>query len=521
MSIRDQFARGLIGAASFLVKSSAATPSYDAASNSVRLSGWNPGAEAITAILQGNGSTLRRRARDTARKSPYADQALGRYVSNAIGTGIRPNSQHPDPAVQTSIDDAFSRWCDEADADNVTNYFGLQALAVRSMMEGGDCFGRFRARRPEDGLYVPFQVQLLESEMVPLEESRRLANGNQVRAGVEFDAVGRRVGYHIYRNHPGDSAWAIGNNGRPVPVAAANVAHVYRPLRPGQVRGVTGLATALLTLYELDQYQDAELVRAKIASMITGFIEKKADEGGRPAFGGTKAVDSILEIMKLQPGTIPVLAPGESANLAQPPDTGAGVNDFIKQMLRRASSGSGVTYEQMTGDLSDVNYSSIRAGLLEFRREVEQFQRCFFIFQFCRPTWRRFIREAVFSGRIDAPDFKQNAHLYYDVSWTPNGFKWTDPQREVVALIKAIRSGLISRPEAIRMSGYDPKKIDEELARDRQARIDQGLILDSDPEQVSGAGVTQARAAGSELPSADDDTELEHPDDEEHRRRSA
>ena len=104
-----------------------------------------------------------------------------------------------------------------------------------------------------------------------------LSSGNLLRAGIEFDRLGRRVAYHLYRSHPEDGALApmSGTGGMDtVRVPAAEVIHLFRPLRPGQIRGEPWLARALAKLNELDQYDDAELVRKKTAAMFAGFITR-------------------------------------------------------------------------------------------------------------------------------------------------------------------------------------------------------------------------------------------------------
>ena len=102
-------------------------------------------------------------------------------------------------------------------------------------------------------------------------------NGNRVKAGIEFDGIGRRIAYHVYREHPGESA-LFGTAGETVCVPADQVLHLYRPLRPGQIRGVPWLAPVLLKLHELDQYDDAELVRRKTAALFAGFITRPGDD---------------------------------------------------------------------------------------------------------------------------------------------------------------------------------------------------------------------------------------------------
>ena len=92
-----------------------------------------------------------------------------------------------------------------------------------------------------------------------------------MRAGIEFDRLGRRAAYHLTRAHPGDPAMRPRDHDL-VRVPADRIAHLYRPLRPGQIRGEPWLARALVRLDELDQFDDAALVKAKVAAMFTGFV---------------------------------------------------------------------------------------------------------------------------------------------------------------------------------------------------------------------------------------------------------
>ena len=95
-------------------------------------------------------------------------------------------------------------WTDEADAEGFTDFYGLQRRAAREVFIAGEVFFRFRPRRPQDGLTVPLQLQMLPSEMLPLNRNEVSPGGNVIRQGIEFDAIGRRVAYHFLRRHPGD-----------------------------------------------------------------------------------------------------------------------------------------------------------------------------------------------------------------------------------------------------------------------------------------------------------------------------
>lgn len=508
MDVFTSAAHQLRRTADWLVRRSAGTPAYDAASASRRTEGWNATASAINQIIFGSGQVLRERARDMVRKNPYAEQGIRSFTANAIGSGIKPRSMHPDLATRERIQDAWWRWTDQADADGITNFYGLQALACRSMIEGGDCFIRLRDRRLTDGLVVPLQLQLLEGEMVPYNKSESLANGSIIRQGIEFNRLGQRTAYHIHRNHPGDrTAFTSIDTLLPVPVPARNVLHLYKPLRPGQVRGVTWMANVLLKIYDFDQYADAELNRKKIAAMFSGFVRRPGDPEDKSSLETDADADDVTgSLVKLQSGTFQILGAGEEVDFAGTTELGQAYADFMRQVLMAIAAGIGVTYEQLTGDLTKVNYSSIRAGMLDFRKACEQFQRSVFIFQMCRGTWRRWLEAAALAGVIDAIDFNRNRADYERVVWVTPGWQWVDPKKEVEASILAIRAGIMSRAEVVAMLGVDIERLDEAIAEDN-ARADRlGLKFDSDGRAARGGAAPPAPA---EAPSDEAMTEEE------------
>ncbi|MBF0147276.1 MAG: phage portal protein [Magnetococcales bacterium] len=462
---------------------------YEAAASGRRLGNWQPGNEGVNALLFRDADLMRSRARDLVRRNAWAFNGVDSLVSNLVGTGIKPRSTHPDTAFKERVHALWLDWSREADAHGVQGFYGLQALAVRAMVEGGEVLARLRTRDPSDGLVVPLQIQLLEPEHLPFTLNRELPNGNRIRSGIEFDRIGRRVAYHLYREHPGERMAGEGMFGEPVPIPASEVIHLFRPLRPGQIRGEPWLTQALVKLHELDQYDDAELVRKKTAALIAGFITKPSpefdtsgkDEEATPDERGSASVT-------WNPGTIRVLMPGEDVKFSEPADLGGQYGEFMKTQLRAVAVAIGVTYEQLTGDLSGVNYSSIRAGMVEFRRRMEQWQRSVIIHQFCRPVWERWMDMAVLSGAMELPGYARRRREYQAVKWIPQGWAWVDPQKEFNAVIMAIRSGLLSRDEAVATYGYDAEEIDREIA-DTNARADNlGLVLDSDPRRRTRTG---------------------------------
>lgn len=481
-----------------------ASPTYDGVGGGRRARFWqvgNPGAVAALAYAQ---DELRAKSRDLVRRNAWAATGVEAFVANAIGTGIKPQSMLEDLAQREAVQALWRDWCEDADAAGLTDFYGLQALACRAMLEGGECLVRLRYRRPEDRLAVGLQLQLLEPEHLPSTLHRELPNGNVIRAGIEFNAIGLRVAYHLTKSHPGDGMLApMSAHGGldTVRVPADEVLHLFRPLRPGQIRGEPWLARALVKLHELDQYDDAELVRKKTAAMFAGFITRSAPED--PLLGEGEADAQGVAMASLEPGTMQFLEPGEDVTFSQPADVGSSYAEFMRQQFRAVAAAMGITYEMLTGDLTQVNYSSIRAGLLEFRRRCEAIQHGVIVHQLCRPLWRAWMTQAVLEGALVLPGYARGGvarrRVYLAVKWIAQGWQWVDPKKEFDAMIAAIRGGLLSRSEAISSFGYDAEDIDREIAADNARADALGLIFDSDPrhDRPTTTSATESRSQTS------------------------
>jgi capsid protein len=157
--------------------------------------------------------------------------------------------------------------------------------------------------------------------------------------------------------------------------------------------------------------------------------------------------------------------------------------------LHAIAAGLGITYEQLTGDLSQVNYSSLRAGLLEFRRLVEMMRWQVFVPKLCIPVWRKFIERAYVAGEIGKID--------YGVSWTPQKFEMIDPMKDAQADTLMIRNGTLTLKEAIARQGFDPEQQIEEIAATNKLLDDKEIILDCDPRYTAKSGIQQSLNGGS------------------------
>ncbi len=451
---------------------------YEGAGHGRRTEGWDAPDGSINALAIPNIGTLRRRARAAERNDGYALSILAKRVSSLIGTGICPRPQTDDADLRNALNLLWEDWVDEADADGLTDHYGQQALVARMVERDGECFARFRPRRPEDGLAVPLQVQLLAADYVPLDKNERARNGNEIKAGIEFNAIGQRVAYWMYRRHPGSFNHS-GVMNQLVRVPVSEVIHIFEPTEPGQIRGIPRLAAVLKRLRSLDNYDDAVLFRQEVSNLFAGFIKKPAPDGPAqldPLTGQAIERDSSGDpVIGLEPGTMNELYPGEEVEFSDPPDAGSTYRDFMRQQLQAAAEGAELPYALLTGDMSGLNDRLLRILLNEFRRRIEQLQFGVYVYQFCRPVRAAWLDMAYLSGVIELPDYSRRRREYLRTRWIPQGHAYMHPVQDVQGKILEIGAGLSSRSEHALRTGYDASVIDAENAQDNARAAELGL----------------------------------------------
>jgi len=440
----------------------------------------------LNADLLGQGRTIRERAAYYANNSAHGRAAVSALVSNIVGPGIVPSPQHPDPAIRQQLADRWARWTDAADFDGGTDFYGLQALAVRQMVETGESFAHL-LMVPDDGPEIPFQIRLLHPSQIPTEWPMALVNG-LVRGGIEFDRYGRRVSYLVLPFRPDDPLMAFATVGfTPIRLPADDVCHLFDPIEPGHIRGLSWFAPVLLALRELDEMANAALVGAKLRNLVcAALVDPEGNGAGLPG----NVCDGALEL-SLEPGTILPFAPGRSIEFFDPKES-QNYGPFTREHLRAIAAGLGIPYELLTGDLSGVNYSSIRAGLVEFRKRLEHWQFNLVVFKLCRPAWDRFIKLAVLSGAIDARAYVRDRAAYHAVEWLPPRQTWVDPLKDAQAEVLAIDAGLMSRTSAIVARGLDPNRVRAEIANERKADAAANLDFTAPKQPTASVAATVA-----------------------------
>ena len=451
---------------------------YEGASQSRSTSGWRSTSASSDAIIGLDGPRLRERSRELARNNPYAAKALQVLVNATVGYGIRPRAKGTNARTVAKLNALWEQWAAVCDADGHTNFDGLLGLVVREMFEGGDGFLVRRWRPASAGLPLPFQVEVLEAEH--LDDSRvSIGATERINGGIEYDASGRRVAYWMHQEHPGDRnpMRMTGWGSRRVP--ATEVAHLFERQRT-QARGVPWGAPAMIAIRDLDDWMLAERVRKKTEACMVGVLigEDQETASDKPVMHGTDG----RPVEGFEPGMLAYASGAKDVKFNQPAAT-SGVYEWSSVQGHAVAAGFRVPYELLTGDLKQVNFSSSRVGMNEFRSMIEVLRWQTIIPMACERIWAWFCEAAWLEGHIPV--------RHVPAEWDPPAFPSVNPLQDAQADLLEVRAGFASLPQMIAKRGYSPDAIAQEQAEFLRQATALGLVFDSDPAKVSKGGQTQ------------------------------
>lgn len=458
---------------------------YEAGGKGRRTKGWKTQSRDANAEILHNLSDIRNRSRDLRRNNAFALAAIESIIDNSVGYGIKPKFETTKKSLKKRYSMLWKEHCESTaiDWDGKHNIYGLQALWFGSMAESGEVLIRRRHLGSKSGKPLAFQLQTLESDY--LDSSRdqdgTLNGGKLIIGGVQFGASsGQAEGYWLFDQHPGAAVGMKSFQSKFIP--AADILHVFRVDRPGQVRGVPWSSAVVMRLRNLDEAQDSFLTSAKIASCFSVFVtgpetdaadKSKLELADRVSPGGIHLVPTDSDISFGTPGAFP----------AQ--------KDFSWIELHAIAAGFQVPYE-VFGDLTGVNFSSGRMGWQNYQRRIERWQ------------WQTFI-----PGALDgvAAWFNEAAELSGKISeiikpgWVPPRRLMVNPKEEIAAMKEAIRNGFETWGDTLLTLGYDPEDQAESIKIFNDLMDKYELKLDCDPRfalPAGSAGATEPDPDGSE-----------------------
>jgi lambda family phage portal protein len=400
-----------------------------------------------------------------------------------VGRGIEAKAVAETRELARDAERVWREWSGSvtSDFDGRMPFKGMQRLVMESVAESGECLIVRERASSRDGLPVPVRIRVLEPDFLDVDRDGINGARGPIVQGVEHDDRGHRVAYWLFGQHPGASR-RFGSTASKR-VSARDVLHVYRVERPSQVRGIPWLATAISELNDFDDYEDAVLMQQKIAACFGAFVSDY-DSAVAP-LGEQDPDDPLLET--LEPGQIQYLPPGKTISFATPPVLAD--SSFTSRNLHRIAASLGVTFEDLTGDYSQVNFSSARMARLSHWSNVQDWRFNMLIPQFCDQVWRWVMEPATAANGWPAIP---------QVRWAPPPMPMLEPDKEGIAFQRHMRAGTRTLFQILRELGEDPEAHLAEIAAVNERLDELGIVLDSDPRKTTTSGQGQASDTPSE-----------------------
>ena len=445
-------------------------------------SGGNTSADAELALSL---DRMRSRSRQMVRDSAYAKRAKTVVVNNVIGSGVGMQAQvgttrgQLNAPLNNSIEAAWADWCaaDACHTGGVMHFGDLERMAIGQVFEAGEVLIRKHYRTFGESR-VPLGLEVIESERLAgdlVEPGATAGLTNEVRMGVEVDSFQRPLAYWIKRSHPGDTRSMVADSQRYERVPASDIYHLRLVTRWPQTRGEPWMHAVLRKLDDMNEYTQCEVTAARASAAYFGTItnpdgEPEKDEGDQP-------------IMNIEPLTIQALAPGEEFQFHSPNRPNSALDPFMRAMLREVAAGCGPSYESLSRDYSQSNYSSSRLALLD-DRDLWRVLQQWWLRSFRLPLHRVWLQQAVLASAIPglpAGQYASDPGKFEAVTFKPRGWQWVDPTKEVNAYKEAIKAGLTTLTDVIAQTagGLDIEDVIATRQRELKLLEEAGIEVDT------------------------------------------
>lgn len=444
---------------------------------------WASSSQSVNADLDAALVVMRARARSLCQNNEFARRFLTLVANNVVGHAgptLQVRSKNPDGSLDKVANDTiethWARWGQVADITGRMTFAEMQHVGIKAVARDGEALIR-KIKHPSQPYGL--RLQLLDADRLGEQINRRLDGGGYIRQGVEHDAYGAPVAYFISTSHPGDSYIASGGV-QYERVPADQIFHLIRPERAEQVRGYTWLHAVLMRMNMLHGFEEAAVVAARVGASKMAVLTRSEDSAdAMEQMADAKTSTGALQ-MSAEPGEIFELPPGYGIASWDPDYPHANFESFLKACLRGLATGLDVATHNLSGDMTDVNYSSARIAELSERDQWTVLQG-WWIAHFVMPLYREWLELALLGRKItfdgsgkplpyDKFDKFANASRFQPRTWA-----WVDPLKEAQAAKELIGAALVSRTQIAASQGREFEEIVDELAQEEALMDAAGL----------------------------------------------
>jgi len=432
---------------------------------------------------------VRSRARERVQNDDYAKRYMQLCRTNVVGHHgfglqskvVEDNTDKPDFVANTIIERAWRAWSrrEHCSISRRHSFRAIQDMVMRYVARDGEAI---IVKHMDTSSRFGLRLEVVPPEALDDLYNIKLPNKNVVKMGVELDPARRPVAYHIKIPKQEQEVFGVTLTLERRRMPARDVLHVFDQEFIDQTRGISWLVTSMARLKMLSGYEEATLVNARVAAAKMGFFVTQPEVSAE--YVGEKDANENF-FMEAEPGAMEKLPAGLKFESWEPEFPNAQHEAFTKQTLRGIASGLSVSYNMLANDLEKVNFSSIRAGLVD-EREMWKMSQQFFIEAFLEPVFESWLESTMIAGAIKLPMAKFekfNNPMFVGRRWS-----WVDPLKDVDAKILEVRAGFTTATQVVAEMGRDIEEIYRELEQEKALAKEHGLELKLDEKKAPAAG---------------------------------
>lgn len=418
--------------------------------------------------------TIRARARDLERNSDMANAIVSAFKRNVVGRGFSLQARTDNIALNGQINALWKDWCKRKNCDvtGAQSFVQMLRMAVgRKKIDGGILF----LKRYMKGGLLPFRLQAIEVDELATDQMSPHGSGNRVVGGIEYNAYNHPMGYWI-------SQYSLDGmvTTSPVYFPAKDVIFYFAKTRPSEVREVSDFAHTIGRIRDANEFINAVSIKERIAACLAVFIKRSpASVGG--GIGRNIAQNNKGGVIDyagktLSPGLITEMNSGDEIQVVNPGGSGDDTAGFLKTQQRLMGAGMGISYEGVSRDMSESNYSSARQAAVEDGLTYDE-ERELLIECVMEEAYETFVISAVLAGILSIQDFWERKETYLLHTWVVTPKPWIDPAKEATANKIALATGQKTFQQTSAESGRDWKGVIDDMAEAMDYAREKGIDL--------------------------------------------
>lgn len=474
-------------------------------------SDWQSHTASIVADIRTQGKQLRNRARDLVQNNDIAKRYVNMVRTNVVGSNgftfqnrAVKKDNTPDETINTEIENKFYDWCKAKNCsiDGRLSFRALQDLIMTYMPRDGEVFINIVT---DISSKYGTRLQIIPPEYLDEQFNKDLGDGAFIRAGIQYAANGTPVAYWVRKPSTAAQIYGIVDESNFEPIPARDIIHLFVPEYSNQGRGYSWMAQSMLRMRMLSGYEDATLVNARVTAAKAVYFYSDNPDTIPQSFTGDIKDAAGNQLQSVEPGMVD-MAPAGYKPYQLPAEYPSQQHEmFMRSTLRNIASGLNVSYNMLANDLVGVNYSSIRAGLLDEREMWKMIQQ-WFIEAFLDRVFERWLATAVMKSKTS---FQMDEYdRVCQPQWFGRTWAWVDPLRDIEAKLLQVQSGFGTSNDVLAEQGKDIRETYRQLAEEKKLRAELGLVLEVDAAKKP----APAKPTNEKPTNDDDDDDLDETD---------